>query len=77
MTELEKVINELVELIRQSSSEQQEQLAGLIRFGMVNLVEKGQTQHCQVKTVAGEILTTSLFWSLTALRPNRKRNRKR
>ncbi len=28
MTELEKVINELIELIRQSNSEQQEQLAG-------------------------------------------------
>nr|DAP82346.1 MAG TPA: baseplate assembly protein V [Caudoviricetes sp.] len=61
MTELEKVINELVELIRQSSSEQQEQLAGLIRFGMVNLIEKGQTQHCQVKTAAGEILNDVAF----------------
>ena len=61
MTELEKVINELIELIRQSSLEQQEQLAGLIRFGMVNLVEKGQTQHCQVKTAAGEILNDVAF----------------
>ena len=40
MTNLENAINELIELIRQSNSEQQEQLAGLIRFGMVNLVEK-------------------------------------
>lgn len=61
MTNLENAINELVELIRQSSSEQQEQLAGLIRFGMVNLVEKGQTQHCQVKTAAGEILNDVAF----------------
>lgn len=61
MTNLENVINELIELIRQSNSEQQEQLAGLIRFGMVNLVEKGQTQHCQVKTAAGEILNDVAF----------------
>lgn len=61
MTNLENAINELIELIRQSNSEQQEQLAGLIRFGMVNLVEKGQTQHCQVKTAAGEILNDVAF----------------
>ena len=61
MTNLENAINELIELIRQSNSEQQEQLAGLIRFGTVNLVEKGQTQHCQVKTAAGEILNDVAF----------------
>lgn len=77
MTELEKVINELIELIRQSNSEQQEQLAGLIRFGMVNLVEKGQTQHCQVKTAAGEILNDVAFLEPYGFTAKPKRNRKR
>lgn len=61
MNSLEKELKDLLKFIKNSNREQQERLAGIIRFGLVNLMEPGQTQHCQIKTAGGEILNNVAF----------------
>lgn len=61
MADLDKTLRELVRLIKKSNARQQDALAGLIRFAMVNMMTDGNTQHCQVKTSGGELLNNVAF----------------
>lgn len=60
MNNLEQAIKELLKFVKNSSLKQQEDLAGLIRLGIVNFMEDGKTQHSQVKTGC-EILNNVAF----------------
>ena len=61
MADLDKTLQEFIRLIKKSNAKQQESLAGLIRFAMVNMMTGGNTQHCQAKTSGGEILNNVAF----------------